>query len=84
VSPLLNNDKIIDFTELLPDLSELCQHQLPKERADADVREIIAFAANRAASRGIVSVLRMVKRLFHKPGERDRAIFFNFGPDQVD
>src|ERR1700745_654521 len=41
VCPLLNNDKIVDFTELLPDLGELCQHQLPKERADADVREII-------------------------------------------
>ena len=66
---LLNNDKIVDFTELLPDLSELCRHQLSEKRSDADVGEIITFPANRAAARGIVSVLRMVKRLLHKPGE---------------
>src|SRR5437667_6960773 len=84
VCALLNNDKIVDFTELLPDLSELCQYQLPKDRADADVGEIIAFAANRAASRGIVSVLGMVKRLFHEPGEGNWSVFFDFGANQAD
>src|SRR4029450_3998373 len=84
VRALLDNDKVVDFTELLPDLSELCHHQLPEKRADADVSEIIAFPANRAAARGIVSVLRMIKRLFHEPGKRDRAVFFDFGLDQVD
>src|SRR5258708_32059594 len=66
---LLNNDEIVDLTQLLPDLSELCQHQLPEKRADADVSEIIAFPANRAAARRIVSVLGMVKPLFHEPRE---------------
>jgi hypothetical protein len=66
---LLNDDKIIDFTEVLPYLGELCRHQLSEKRADADVGEIITFPANRAAARGIVSVLRVVKRLFHEPGE---------------
>ena len=69
VRTLLNNDEIVDLTELLPDLSELCRHQLPEKRADADVSEIITFPANRAAARRIVSVLGMVKRLFHEPVE---------------
>ncbi len=47
---LLNNDKVVDFAEFLPDLCELCNHQLPEKRPDADVSEIISFAAYRAAA----------------------------------
>jgi hypothetical protein len=81
---LLNNDKIIDFTELLPNLGELHQHQLSKKRADADVSEIIAFAANRAAARGIISVLGMVKHLLHEPVERLWSTIPNLGSDKLD
>jgi len=66
---LLNNDKVVDFAELLPYLSELCHHQLPEKRPDADVSEIIAFAANRAPTRGIISVFRMIESLLHEPRE---------------
>ena len=74
---LLNDHKIVDFTQSLPDFRELHEHQLPEERADADIRKIIAFPANRAALGGIVSVLVMVKRLFHEPGEGNRAAIPN-------
>jgi len=84
VRALLNNDKIVDFTELRPDLSELCRHQLPEKRADADVSEIITFPANRAAARGIVSVLRMVKRLFHEPGEGLWSPIADLGSNDLD
>ena len=84
VRALLNNDKIVDFAELLPDLSELCRHQLPEKRADADVGEIITFPANRAAARGIVSVLGMVKRLFHEPGEGLWSAIADLGSNDLD
>ena len=54
VCTLLNDDKIVVFTELLPDLSELCRHQLPEKRADADVSEVITFPANRVAVGGSI------------------------------
>src|SRR5438132_11756637 len=79
VRALLNDDKIVDFSQLLPDLSELCQHQFSEQRADADVSKVITFAANRAAARGIISVLRMIKRLLHKPGECLRPAIPNLG-----
>jgi len=69
VRTLLNNDKIVDFTELLPDLSELRHHQVSEEWADADVGEIVAFPANRAPTRGIISVFRMIESLLHEPRE---------------
>jgi hypothetical protein len=81
---LFNNNKIVGFTELLPDLRELCQHQLPKEGADADVSEIIAFSANRAAAGGIVSVLGMVKDLVHEPVEWLWSAIPNLGSDKLD
>src|SRR4029453_75589 len=84
VRALLNKDKIVDFTELLPDLSELCRHQLAEKRADADVSEIITFPPNRAATRGIVSVLGMVKRLFHKPGEGLGSSIADHGSNDLD
>ena len=50
VCPLLDNDEIIYFAEALPDFGELRGQQLPKERPHAYVREIISFAAYRAAA----------------------------------
>src|SRR6476661_6358257 len=70
---LLDNREVVDFAEPLPDFRELRPQQLPKQRADTHVSEIIALASNRAATRGIVSVLRMVEGLAHKPGERLRT-----------
>src|SRR5262249_34128429 len=80
---LFNNDKIVDFTELLPDLSELRQHQLPEEPSNADVSEIITFSANRAAARGIIPVLRMVKHPFHEPGEGLWAAIANLRSNEL-
>ena len=50
VRPLLDNDEIIHLAEALPDFGELRGQQLPKERPHAHVREIISFAAYRAAA----------------------------------
>ena len=49
VRPLLDNDEIIHLAEALPDFRELPGQQLPEKRPDADVSEIISFAAYRAA-----------------------------------
>ena len=84
VSRLLNNDKIVDLAELLPDLGKLRAQQLPEQRADADIGEIITFSANHAVAGGIVSVLGMVKRLLHEPGERLRAAIANFVANEFD
>src|SRR5438094_782716 len=62
---LLDNHEMVRSAELFPDLAQLRSQQLPKQRADAYVGEIIAFPSNRAAARGIVSVLGMVERLLH-------------------
>src|SRR6266516_2928605 len=69
VRALFDDHEIVDLAELLPDLGKLRAQQLPEQRAYADVGEIIAFASNRAASGGIVSMLRMVERLLHEPGK---------------
>src|ERR1043166_7868935 len=74
---LLNNDEIVCPAELLPDFCELCRYQFPKKRADADVREIIAFATNRSAPARVIAMLGMIERLLHEPGKRDRATFSN-------
>ena len=72
---LLDNHEVVDFAESLPDFRELRAQQVPKQRADTHVGEIIAFPSNRAATRGIVSVLGMVERLVHEPGERSGPCF---------
>src|SRR5437764_6456212 len=83
ICALLNNDKVVDFAEFLPDLGELCHHQLPEKRPDADVSEIVTFPANHAAAGGIVSVLGMVKHLLHKPVEWLWSAIPNFGSDKL-
>src|SRR4029077_5441031 len=74
VRALLDNDEIVDPTESLPDFGELHGQKLAEQRANAHVGEIVAFPPNRAAPGGIVSVLRMIERLLHKPSKRDRAV----------
>src|SRR4029077_16511599 len=83
VCALLNNDKIVDFAEVLPDLSELCHHQLPEKRPYADVSEIITFAANHAAAGAVISVLGMVKHLLHEPVEWLWSAIPNLGSDKL-
>src|SRR5437867_2071648 len=75
VRPLLDNDEIIHLAEALPDFGELRGHQLPEERPHAHVREIVSFAAYRAAARRVVTVLGMIEGLLHEPSERLRAVY---------
>ena len=84
VRALFDDHEIVDLAELLPDLGKLRAQQLPEQRADADIGEIITFSANHAVAGGIVSVLGMVKRLLHEPGERLRAAIANFVANEFD
>ena len=61
--------EVVDFADSLPDFSKLRAQQLPEQRANTHIGEIITLPSNRAATRRIVSVLGMVERLVHKPGE---------------
>src|SRR5437899_2348674 len=79
---LLDNHEVVGFAESKPDFGELSAQQLPEQRADTHVGEIIAFPSNRAASRGIVPVLGMVERLLHEPGERLRTAIANLHADE--
>ena len=49
-APCSTMTKSLILPSSLPDFGELCGHQLPEKRPDADVREIISFAAYRAAA----------------------------------
>ena len=71
---LVDNHEVLDFAKSLPDFRELRAQQVPKQRADAYVGEIITFPSNSAAARRIVSVLGMVQRLLHEPGEGLRPV----------
>ena len=57
---------------------------IPKEATDANVGEIIAAASNGRAIARVVTVLRMIKRLLHEPGERLRAIFVDLVANDLD
>src|SRR5947208_10192836 len=89
---LLDDDEIVDpstalrtsFAESFPDFSELRGEQLSKERSDADVSEIVAASPDRRAVARIISVRGMIKGLFHKPGERLRAVLFDLIPNELD
>jgi len=84
VRALLYNDEVFCFAEPLPHFFKLRGQQSPKKRTDAYIREIIAVPPNRAVAGRIISVLRMIERLFHEPRKRDRAAFFNFRANQFD
>src|SRR6266513_699464 len=73
----------IDFAEPFPDFSELRGKQFAKERTDADVREIIAASSDRGPVAGIITVLGMIKRLPHEPGEGLRASVFYYSTDEL-
>ena len=72
--PLFDNSEIVDLVELFPDFEVLRGQQFTEYRTDTHVGKIIACTANRAGARGIISVLRMIERLLHEPGERLRAL----------
>ena len=84
VRALLYNDEVFCFAESVPHFCELHAQQSPKKRTDAYIREIIAVSPNRALAGRIISVLRMIERLFHEPRKRDRAAFFNFRANQFE
>ncbi len=74
---LFDNDEIVDLAEPFPCLGKLCREQLPEERADADVCKIIAAPTNGGTAGRVIPVFGVIKRLLHKPGERDRSARVN-------
>ena len=74
---LFDDREMVDFVKLFPNLEELRGQQVTEHRTDTYVGEVIACSANRAAARGVISVLRMIERLLHKPGKRLRALCTN-------
>ena len=81
---LFDNEEVVGFVESFPHFGKLRSQQLSKKRTDAHVREVIAVPPDRAPARRIISVLRMIERLLHEPGKRDRAAVFNFRAYKVD
>jgi len=84
MSPLFDNDKVIDLVEPFPYLRELRGQQLSKKRPDAHVCEVISTPPNRASARGIISVLGMIEGLLHEPGKRHRTAVLNFRADNFE
>ena len=80
---LFDDKEIVDLAEMFPDLSELRRKQFAKERTNTDVREIITASSDRGSVAGIITVLGMIKRLLHEPGERLRAAAFYFSADEL-
>ena len=70
---LLDDGEVVDLVESFPNFRELRDEQLSKERSDADVGKIVAASSDRRAVARIITVRRMVKCLFHEPGEWLRA-----------
>ena len=81
---LFDDKEVFDLAETFPDLSELRGKQFAKERTDADVREIIAASSDRGPVAGIITVLGMIKRLLHEPGEGLRAAISNRVANELD
>ena len=79
---LFDDKKIVDPAEPFPDLSKLRGKQFAKERTNTDVRELIAASSNCSAIAGIITVLRMIKRLLHEPGEGLRPALFDFSANE--
>ncbi len=84
VRRLLDQDEFIDLAKPFPGFRELRGQQPAEERADAHVCVVVAAPPNRTPASGIISVLGMIKRLLHKPRERNRAACFDFGPNTFD
>jgi len=81
---LLDDKEIIDPAQSFPNLGELRRKQFTKERTDADVREIIAVSSDCSPIAGIITVLGMIKRLFHEPGEGLRTAISNRVANELD
>src|SRR5438874_7670831 len=81
---LLDKDEIVDLAKLFPDFGKLSGQQLPEDRTNAHICEIISTAPNRAPSGGIVSVLGMIKRLSHEPGKGLGAARPNYFANELD
>jgi len=69
VRALLDDDEIVDLAEAFPHLGKLRGEQLSEERTDADISNVIALAPDRRSPARIISVLAVIKRLFHEPDE---------------
>lgn len=70
---LLDDGEVVDLVEAFPNFRELRDEQLSKEGSDADVRKIVAAPTDLSPVTRIIAVHRMIKRLFHEPGEWLRA-----------
>src|SRR5438874_9202941 len=77
VCALFDDGETVEVVELFPHFEKLRGQQVSEHRPDTYVGEVIACSANRAAARGVISVLRMIERLLHKPGKRLRALCTN-------
>ncbi len=72
VCALLDDHEIIRPAERFPNLGKLTGDQFPKQRPHAHAREIIAPPPDRAASRAVITMLGMIKRLLHEPRKGHR------------
>ena len=71
---LLDDEKIVDLANSVPDLRELRCEQFSKDRSDADVGKVIAASSDSGAVAGIIAVFRMIQHPLHEPGEGNRAM----------
>src|SRR5205807_1594127 len=81
---LLDDDEVVVLAQKFPGFGKLRSEQFSKGRSDSNVRKIIAISPDFCPIARVITVLGMVKRLFHKPGERLRAAFTNFSPNELD
>jgi hypothetical protein len=52
--------------------------------ADSDIGVVVSLPADAEACRRVVAVLRVVKRLLHEPGKRNRTVALEVVPDEGD
>ena len=81
---LLDDYEVVDLANSFPDFRKLRSEQLSKDRSDADVREVIASSSNRGGAAGIITLLGMIERLLHEPGERLWPPLLYFSADRFD
>ena len=70
--PLFDESESSGPAERLPHLDKLPGKNLSINRADADIREIVAAIADGAFPGGVIPLLRIVERTPHEAFERDR------------
>src|SRR5450432_2261129 len=84
VGSLFNDDEIIGPAHQFPHLGELRGQQPSKKRTDADIRKVIATPPDDTTPGTVVANLRVIKRLFHEPLERDGPVAADCVPDEFD